>query len=169
VAGGGGDPSSLLSLHIGNSPLGSGYALHHLARRSLAVALPGCGGANQHSNENVRLTQLAALSRTVCREAESIGQTDALVTRRRAAIRRLAALMRAARDIPRVHALDTDLDTLASLHKQVKAEAADGTGAPDAIARLDRAFGLEQRIYRERTTLGLGACLGPQPRKPLAG
>ena len=141
-----------------------------------ALVLAGCGGGGSPAAANTAETRFAALGNTICGElrarpgahSRSGGPASA---REEAEISRFRALVTADTKLPRVGTFRSDL----AARKRVQvatlrsvSPTSDGIAA-NAPQLLEQSYRIDLKVSADEKALGLNACMGSHPRKPIGG
>ena len=141
-----------------------------------ALVLAGCGGGGSLASANTAEAQFVALGNAVCRELKAHPRAHARSDRPASArqeqkLSKFRALMTSDTKLPHVGMLRSDLATqkrIQSAMLRLVSPTKDGIAA-DATELLDQFYRINLKVWTDERALGLNACMGPHPRKPIGG
>jgi hypothetical protein len=141
-----------------------------------ALVLAGCGGGGAPAGADTAEAQFVALGNAICRELKAHPGAHArparpASTREETRLSRLRALMTSDTKLPHVGMFRSDL----AAQKRVQfamlrsvSPTKDGIAA-NATELYEQFYRANVKVWADEKALGLNACMGPHPRKPIGG
>jgi hypothetical protein len=141
-----------------------------------ALALAGCGGGGSRTVANTAQAQFVALGNTICRELRANprahSRPDASVSaREQARLSRFRAAIASETQLPGISTFRSDLAARKRIQlAMLRSVSPTKSGiAANALQLFEQPYRIDVKVWGDEKALGLNACMGPHPRKPISG